>query len=70
MYGGYYKDFDKVVPLGTIYKGIPVTPTNKIFYDMYPYRLSFKGNKFHYDIDFHVHLNAFLHDNFSWNYQC
>ena len=69
MYGGWFKNFDKVVALGTTYKGIPVIPTNKIFYDMYPYRLSFKGNKFHYNIDFHVHLNAFLHDNFSWNYQ-
>lgn len=69
MYGGYYKDFDKVVPLGTKYKDIPVIPTNKIFYDMYPYRLSFKGNKFHYDIDFHIHLNDFLIDNFGYEQQ-
>ena len=69
MYGGYFRDFDRLVPLGTYYKGIPVVPTNKIFYDEYPYRISIKGNKFHYDIDFHVHLNKFLYDNFSWHYQ-
>jgi len=69
MHSGWFKDFDKVVALGTTYKGIPVIPTNKIFYEMYPYRLSFKGNKFHYNIDFHVHLNDFLYDNFGWNYQ-
>lgn len=53
-------------PLGVKYRGLKVTPINKVFYDKFPYKISFNGNRNYRDIDFHSHLTDFLYDNYSW----
>ena len=53
-------------PLGAKYRGLKVTPTNKIFYDKFPYKISFNGNRNFRDIDFHSHLGDFLYDHYTW----
>ena len=50
---------DSCVPLGKIYRGYDVEPSNKIFYGEYQYRLRFLGNMYHYDITFMSDLKLF-----------
>jgi len=53
-------------PLGYELSGFKVKPTNKIYYDKFPYKVSFNGNRNFRDIDFHTHLTDWLHDNYTW----
>lgn len=56
----------KTEPLGYELAGFRVKPTNKIYYDRFPYKVSFNGNRNFRDIDFHSHLTDWLIDNFPW----
>jgi len=55
-------------PLGYNFKGFKVSPTNKIFFDKFPYKISFNGNRNFRDIDFHSHLTDWLYDNYGWQF--
>jgi len=55
-------------PLGLNFKGLNVRPINKLFYDKFPYKISFTGNRNFRDIDFHTHLTDWLYDNYGWQF--
>ena len=55
-------------PLGYNFKGFNVSPTNKIYFDKFPYKIAFNGNRNFRDIDFHSHLTDWLYDNYGWQF--
>ena len=58
--------WSKVEPLGYELSGFKINPTNKIYYDRFPYKISFNGNRNFRDIDFHTHLTDWFIDNYTW----
>ena len=66
----YYRKSIKqsCIPLGKLYRGYEVEPSDKIFYGDYQYRCRFEGNMFHYDILFYSDLNKTLTDE-TWHYR-
>lgn len=60
--------WDTTEPLGYSFKGFKVSPTSKIFYEKFPYKISFSGNRNFRDIDFHSHLTDWLYDNYGWHF--
>ena len=60
--------WDSTEHLGYEFMGLKVNPTNKIFYEKFPYKVSFTGNRNFRDIDFHTHLTDWLYDNYGWSF--
>ena len=52
--------------LGNKYKGIPVIPSKKEYYNNFMYKLEIKGNSISYDIDLHNEIDKWMLDN--WYY--
>ena len=56
------------IPLGSIYNGVKVTPSEKIYYGDFQFKLCFDGNQFHYDILFLSDLINTIHKD-TWHYR-
>lgn len=67
---GYYRNSlkDTCEVLGEQYRGYNITPTDKIFYDEFQYKLTFQGNQYHYDIIFFSDLQNTLNKH-TWHYR-
>ena len=72
MYSDYFNQrfsWKTTEPLGYQISGFKVSPINKLYYNKFPYKISFAGNINFRDIDFHSHLTDFLDSNYIWNYK-
>lgn len=56
----------KNVPLGFKYKGYDVTPSDRLYYGEYLYKVYFSGNTVFRDIKEHAKLDKILHQGFWW----
>jgi len=55
------------IPLGFEYKGYAITPSDRIYYNDYTYKINFKGNAICRDIKEHAKLDNVLYQ--GWNFQ-
>lgn len=51
-------------PLGLNYKGFPVTPSDRFYYNEYAYKINFTGNSICRDIKQHAKLDELLYTSF------
>jgi|TARA_R110000868_G_scaffold231137_1_gene484494 hypothetical protein len=57
-----------LVALGGEYLGYEVTPSDRIYFDDYPYKICFEGNHYHYDVTMYTDLIAQL-QLLGWHYR-
>ena len=50
------------IPLGLEYKKYTVTPSDRIYYGEFPYKVYFKGNSIYRDIKEHAKLDTVLYN--------
>lgn len=54
------------IPLGLEYKKYTVTPSDRIYYGEFPYKVYFKGNSIYRDIKEHAKLDTVLYNGYYW----